>query len=292
MIVNGAAIRAASAGFQALFQAGWERAKPLWPRFCSYTESTGDSERYLMSGGLPELREWLGDRQRRSLEIFERQVVNRTWELTIPVRRELFEDDRLGVLRSDFEMMGVAARNHPDQLLRDLLVNGFTATGYDGEVFFSTAHDEGDNRVSGALATGTFNTAIRNMREIENSNGKRLDLWAYGGKLVLMVAPNLESTGRGILLAQFGSNGASNMDYGRAELVVNNLLPDGHWFLIMADAAGGPFRFQMRREPTIVAQDQPGDDSVYNRNEVEYGVDGRWNMDYALWQFIQGSDGT
>lgn len=292
MLLNGQIIRESAVGFHALFEMGWEIAKPLWPDFAMYTESKGDSERYLMTGGLPEMREWLGSRQRKNLEAFERQIVNRTWEMTIPVRRELFEDDRLGVMKNDFIMMGTAARNHPDALMATLLTNGFTATGYDGVAFFSSSgHANCSNRV-GALSTTTFNTAIRNMREVNNHQGKRVDLWSLGGRLVMMVAPNLESTGRALLLAEQGASGASNTDFGRAELVVNNRLPNNHWFLFMAGTPGGALRFQMRREPTVVAQDQPSDDAPYNRNEVEYGVDGRWAMDYGLYEFAQGSDGT
>ena len=299
MILNGAAIRAASLGYNAIFMAALVGAKPFHPLLSMETASTGVAEVYDLDGGLPQMREWLGERERQALKVYSHTIENKTYELSVSVRRERFEDDKLGLLNHRFQTLGVTAAMHPDKLLADLLHNGFsTGKGYDNAAFFSTAHprlkslSNQSNRVSGALTSTTFNTAVKQLRSITNDQGEVLDILGMGGEMNLIVAPNLESTARGILLAQFGANGASNTDYGRAKLSVFNRLNDGHWFLTVSGGPMAPFILQMRRKPTIVARDQPADDSMFNRNEVDFGVDGRWGMGYGLWQMIQGSNGS
>jgi phage major head subunit gpT-like protein len=263
------------------------------------TQSKGSTEVYDFDGGLPQLREWIGERQIQALKIYEQTIRNRTYELTFKVPVEHFEDDSLGLFNARVQQLGVAAKVHPDSLLADLLHDGFSAgKGYDDVAFFSASHPRSkglaaqSNRVTGALTSTTFNTAIKQMRQLTNHQGEKLDLMAMGGELTLTVAPNLESTARGILLAQYGSGGASNTDYGRAKLQVFNRLNDGFWFVHLSGAPTGGFIHQMRRQPRIVARDQPSDDAMWTRNEVEFGVDGRWALGYGLWQCIQGSNGA
>lgn len=299
MIVNGAAIAAASKGFNAIFMAAMMGAKPFHVGVTQKVDSTGESEDYQLDGGLPQMREWKGDRERQALKVYSQNIKNRTYELSVSVRRETFEDDKLGLLNGRFQSLGVTAAMHPDSLLADLLHGGFSAgKGYDEVAFFSASHPRAkglsaqSNRVTGALTSTTFNTAVKQLRTVTNDAGEVLDVMGIGGEMTLIVAPNLESTARQLLLAQYGSNGSSNTDYGRAKLEVFNRLNDGHWFLTLAKAPLAPFIFQVRRPATIVARDNPTDDSLFTRNEVEFGVDGRWAMGYGLWQLIQGSNGA
>lgn len=64
------------------------------------------------------------------------------------------------------------------------------------------------------------------------------------------------------------------------------------WFLIDDSRAIKPIIFQMRRRANFVAKDQQEDDNVFFRNEYVYGVDGRWNVGFGLWQLAYASKQT
>lgn len=65
------------------------------------------------------------------------------------------------------------------------------------------------------------------------------------------------------------------------------------WFLV--DASRGIFKpviFQTRRDFGLVAKDRETDDNVFERREFVYGMDGRFNVSFALWQLLYGSKQT
>lgn len=61
------------------------------------------------------------------------------------------------------------------------------------------------------------------------------------------------------------------------------------WYLLDASRAIKPFIWQSRAEYNFVAMDQPDDEAVFNRKQYRYGIDGRGNAGYGLWQLAYGS---
>jgi len=64
------------------------------------------------------------------------------------------------------------------------------------------------------------------------------------------------------------------------------------WFLLDTSRMIKPFILQKRRAAEFTALDKPDDEGVFNRKEYVYGVDGRWNAGYGLWQLAYGSKQT
>ncbi len=62
------------------------------------------------------------------------------------------------------------------------------------------------------------------------------------------------------------------------------------WFLIDAARALRPFIFQLRREYTMTRMSTLTDESVFNRREFRFGVDGRANTGVGLWQLAYASN--
>jgi phage major head subunit gpT-like protein len=91
-------------------------------------------------GQVPNLREWIGDRIITGISAFGYTVKNLRFESTIAVPRESIEDDKYGVFSPMLQDMGRDAALHPDQMIFDLLSNGFTSLCYDGQSFFDTDH--------------------------------------------------------------------------------------------------------------------------------------------------------
>ena len=119
--------------------------------------STGREEKYGWMGQVPGLREWIGPRVVKNLTLHDWSIKNRKFEDTISVPRDDIEDDRYGVFGPFLSEMGRASAEHPDKLIFELLVTGFTATCYDGQNYFDTDHPVGDG-ANGAV------TSISNMQ--------------------------------------------------------------------------------------------------------------------------------
>ncbi|QDH35844.1 Mu-like prophage major head subunit gpT family protein [Porphyrobacter sp. YT40] len=61
------------------------------------------------------------------------------------------------------------------------------------------------------------------------------------------------------------------------------------WYLIDDTRPLKPVIFQSRKSFQFVAKDKETDDNVFNKKEYQYGVDGRDNVGFGLWQFAFGS---
>lgn len=64
------------------------------------------------------------------------------------------------------------------------------------------------------------------------------------------------------------------------------------WFLVDDSRVIKPVILQMRRRAKFVAKTDDKDDNVFDRNEFRYGVDGRWNVGFGLWQLAYASKQT
>lgn len=140
MIITPANLRSLRTGFSAAFQAGFTAAVATWDRIATRVPSTSRSTTYGWLGQLPTFRQWLGDRVVTNLAASEYVLTNVPYESTVGVDRDDIEDDTYGVYRPAFEMLGQAAKVHPNQLVFRLLQAGFTTLCYDGQPFFSPTH--------------------------------------------------------------------------------------------------------------------------------------------------------
>lgn len=64
------------------------------------------------------------------------------------------------------------------------------------------------------------------------------------------------------------------------------------WYLLDVSRPIKPIIYQTRRPFEMTRMDAPTDEGVFMRNEFRYGVDGRANVGYGLWQFAYGSKQT
>lgn len=61
------------------------------------------------------------------------------------------------------------------------------------------------------------------------------------------------------------------------------------WFLLDLSRAIKPLIFQRRRDYNMVRMDDMNDERVFSLDRYRYGVDGRCNVGYGLWQLAFGS---
>lgn len=140
MIINQANLGRLFTGYSAAFQRGLGQADPQWQRLATRVPSTTREEKYAWLGQTPNLREWIGDRVIKSIEAHDYSIKNKSWESTIEVGRDDIEDDTFGVYSPLFEEMGRSTAAHPNQLVFNLLSQGFATSCYDGQYFFDTDH--------------------------------------------------------------------------------------------------------------------------------------------------------
>lgn len=148
MIINQANLAGIYKSFNTVFNEAFSGAPSQWQLVTMQVPSEGRSVDYKWLGGLPMLREWVGDRAIRDLAAFSFEIVNKDYEATIEVDRNDIEDDQIGVYGPMVQQLAWAAKQHPDILVFALLKAGFTTSCYDGCYFFDTDHPVGGTTVS------------------------------------------------------------------------------------------------------------------------------------------------
>lgn len=113
------------------------------------------TETYAGIGNVPALREWLGEKQLKSLNIGSLTITNKDWESTLRLMRKDLQRDKTGFLRQRAGELATRAAEHDEKLLSELIDTGDDAdigTAFDGQFFFDTDHSFG--------ASGTINNDI------------------------------------------------------------------------------------------------------------------------------------
>jgi len=294
MLVNQQVLAGIYKSFRTIFNDAFNSAKPFWQDLATEVPSTTKEEVYKWLGQMPRMREWLGERVIQNLSAHEWAIKNRDFELTIEVDRNDIEDDSIGIYRPLFQQMGQAGATHPDDLIVELLVNGFSQECYDGQYFFDTDHPLKDGSVQSnkgtlALSSTSYSSAYAAMMSLKGEDGKPLGVTPTH----LVIPPQLRETALQILKAERLANGQTNVNRNSAEPII---LPDlaahpTYWFLLDLSKPLRPFIVQIRKKPEFVAKNKPDDENVFMRKKYLYGIDSRDNAGYGLWQLAYGSTG-
>ncbi|WP_198598697.1 Mu-like prophage major head subunit gpT family protein [Vibrio europaeus] len=133
-------IEALFVSMNASFVKGVSRANPQWDKIATEVPSSGASNFYGWLKDLPEIKEWVGDRQLADVGKHGYAITNKTFESSISISRENVEDDQIGQYSVLAERFGDQVTMFPDKLAYPLLVAGFTTLCYDGQNYFDTDH--------------------------------------------------------------------------------------------------------------------------------------------------------
>lgn len=314
MQINQTTLAALFKGYRTLFLEAFHGAQPKWPLLAQKTTSGSAEEIYHWLGAIPGMKELVGDVVIENLKACNFAIRNKEFESTLAVKQADIERDSYGIYNPLMQAMGLAGAEHADELVADLLLNGFTNTDYTGQTFFHDAHKHSaggpathafDNRGTKKLSASNFEDARVAIQSVRNEKGRSMNL---GRKLLLIVSPTYEATARQILQADFvqqtarnvagteniGVTAVSNVNKGTAELMVwPRLAADPHkWFLLDVGHPVKPFIFQEEKPVTLQAVNQPGDSHVIFKHEFIYQAYGRYNAGYGLPQLAWGSTGA
>ncbi len=148
MIINNDALASLYTAFSAVFNAAFQETVTWHERVAMVVPANTRIMDYKFLLDFPMVRQWIGDRQISSLEPKAYQVETKDWEATIEVDRNDVEDDQLGLYNPIVAALAQEARKHPEKLIADLLVAGFTTACYDGQFFFDINHPVGETAAS------------------------------------------------------------------------------------------------------------------------------------------------
>jgi phage major head subunit gpT-like protein len=145
MLITATALDALRTGFRNDFNTGLTGVKPDWDKVATRVPSTTKSNTYGWLSDWPRLREWIGDRQVKSLSESAYTIPNKSFESTVGVGRDAIEDDEFGIYGPMMSSMGQAAGELPDDLVFSLLAAGFETPCHDGQNFFDDEHPGGED---------------------------------------------------------------------------------------------------------------------------------------------------
>lgn len=129
----------------AVFRTNALRQRPYYPTLCTVADSMRASEEAGLPGAVPQIREFLGERQANRLRAARFEVTHGQYEGTVAVPRTDVDDDRMGMHEMQVAQLGQRAALHPDKLLVDMIEDGESTACWDGQFFFDTDHSWGDS---------------------------------------------------------------------------------------------------------------------------------------------------
>lgn len=300
MLVNKQNLAEIFVNLKTTFHNAFAAAPSQWQKIAMLVPSTGSQEDYGWLSSFPRMKKWIGEKHVKSLAAFKYSIVNDDWEATVEVDRNHIEDDKLGIYKPQAEMAGASAAQLPDEIVMDLVNQGFTNLCFDGQAFFDTDHEVAgasvSNKGTAALSVATqaaviasYGAARTAMRKFKDDEGRPLNV----NPNVLLVPPALEAIALAIVNNDRLDDGKANPYKGTAEVVVDaRLTSDTAWFLLDTTKAVKPFIYQERKAPVFVSQTDMNADDVFSRKQYKFGAEARAAGGYGFWQLAYGSTGT
>ncbi|MDH4449200.1 MAG: Mu-like prophage major head subunit gpT family protein [Rhodoferax sp.] len=171
MIINRATLMAFFTGLQTQYNNAFSKVETTYEQYSMPVPSSTAQEQYGWMGMIPGLREWIGDRQLANIRTYDFTIKNKPWERTLTVSRTHIEDDVVGIYSPMATGLALEAKRHPQELLDNLVVNGFTNLCYDGQPFFSANHPTYNEDGSVTLVSNTAGGAAAPWFLIDDTRG-------------------------------------------------------------------------------------------------------------------------
>jgi phage major head subunit gpT-like protein len=264
-------------------------------------------QKYSWLGAVPPMREFLDERRPSGMSPYTVSIEDKTFESTIAVDRKAIEDDQLELIRLRIRDLAFRVSAHRQQIVAEALANGFSGTGYDGQSLFSTAHptvgsSTYSNKSTAALSAASLADAISAMMTVPDDTGVPMGI----APDTLLVGPKLQWSAIELVdspVVVYKGNASDNAPstpyknalQGRLNLVVSPFLTgafDDYWFLLDTKRPIKSVILQQRSDVPVefsALDNASGAESAFMRDRFYYGVRGRYNVGYGLWQTAFGS---
>lgn len=310
-----ASIDALTYTFDGILQKTFTNANPVWPNLASKATGNGSFVRIPYLDTIPGMREFLGDRMYTDLSAKMSDIYFREFQGGVSVKQTEFDDmaNTVGVYGPAFSALAVNATWHPDVLLWETIMKGFsyrsTTENPDGKAFFATDHPWQGSTVSNYNAAlpwtadgSAFNTARQQLRNIIAYRGQdpnTADINAIQNvympfgefdslELEVLCPPSIEYSVKKVLANEKNDFGADNVYYNDASYRVSSLLPSNTWILYVKNLPIKPWVVGIREEPKLQSFTAPNDYNVQQQKLYKWSIDYRAAAGYGLWQLAVG----
>jgi phage major head subunit gpT-like protein len=273
-------------------------AQPFYPQLCTTVPSTGADEEYGILGNVPQVREWIGDRQFKELRAAKWTIENKLWEQSLRIAKTDIADDRLGMYSPALEELGNRAAKYPDALLFSLINGGEAAACFDAQYFFDTDHAWGDSgnqsndltyncsdhtNPTAAEIKAAYNAAVKAMMEFKDDQGEFIndDIWDASVQLVIVCNHTLQQVMHDALTVMLNSTGGENYVVTKRPTIITSakFTSTVKFDVYKTDSPIRPFIFQAR-EP-LSRQMKDVDDLEFK--DVKFMTSARYNVGYGAW---------
>jgi phage major head subunit gpT-like protein len=283
-----------------LYQQGYMSGLSTYEQWSQTVMSNGKSTVHGWMDKFPKLREWIGPRVVETVVAQNYSLVNKKFELTVGVSRTDIEDDLLNLYGPIAQMMGMQAREWPDDQMTPVLEAGTTATTFDGFPFFSPSHPidtAGETTTSAqsnlfttlSFSASNLATARANMRNLKGRDNKPLGM----NLTAVMVPPALEQASLQLANTEFivttlGANTSTgsqtNVLKGSFTPIVNaKLTSSTTWYGFDTRWPLKALIWQLRIAPEFTLKVAPTDENVFKDDEYLMGVRSRGAGGYGLY---------
>jgi phage major head subunit gpT-like protein len=269
------------------------------------------TEQYPFLGQVPRMREWLGGRQAKGLAGNVRSITNKHYEATMEIALRDLRRDKTPQLQARMSEFANEGDAHWGTLVSQLVLNGPSATCYDGQFFFDTDHEEGDSGaqsnditvdISAVPGAGSDNTVtfpnaaqmqaaiVKGIAQIlsfkddrgrpMNSNARRFLVTVPVGLWMPAVAAITPAT---LQALQQNINPAQ-----AAGLQIDvQMMPELSWTDSFAvwrtDAPVKGLIRQNETDPVVKMKDE-NSEFAFDNDAIQIGIDAWRGADYGLWQ--------
>lgn len=283
-----------------------------WRNLVTFVESMSDSEVYAWLGDLPQVREWLGARQARTLGSGDFSIKNKDWESTIGVHKNDIADNKTGGVKLRISDMAQKMAAYPEVMMWNFLLGALSSAAapylcYDGQGFFDTDHPAPDggsvqaNKVTVALTSANLWTGIQAMMMFRNMNNEPMGIIPN----VLAVEPCLAELAIKLCESEYHADSATANISGSKNALTNfkitpMIVPqlystatvaNANWILLCTKHPVKPVIFQVRENVTFGAQ-EGNSDSGFHKGMYYYGTSMRANVGAGPWFLAYGSTGA
>lgn len=249
--------------------------------------SNSRAEDYSWLGDVPQVREWIGDKQIGSLNDYSYEIKNKDWYAGFAIDRTELEDEEISAIMPRVDSLAQAMSEHQMELVTQLMINGTSGLAYDGNAFFSNRTAPNDNLLAG---TGTTLATVK--ADIQTARAAMMKFTSDTGKVMglmmdtIVCPPELEAT---ILEAVESSNiitsgeGATVNPVSRwiKRVIVSPELSDvNDWYGFSSTMPLKPFISQMRKMPETVIDDT----QVKKNKKIDFSAERRGNAGYGFYQ--------
>lgn len=302
MKLNSSTLEALRKSFSAIYQDAYSGVQPFAPQLSVRVPSNSRSNVYGWLAAIPQMREWLGDRQVQNIAEHAFEITNKDYELTIGVDRNDIEDDNFGVYTPMLQGVGEADAKQEDYLIVSLLQNGHSALCYDGQYFFDTDHPV--SLFDSSLGTQQNYWSSGRPLTLDNYVATRAAMMGFLGENnkplgvmpdLIVVPPQLEHIARQITMSDLivntagatpaaGAAGMQNVMKGTARvLVIPELAAQATtWYLLATNKTMKPFVVQERRRSEFLYLGE-GSEHAQKTKKHLFGVDKRGAAGYGVW---------